>query len=356
MAQGVSCCICYDDAPLGITCAANHATCDDCLEQYVVNKVTDLSKQAGLAAEAETAALARDEGRLAALGGGCFCPLHGQGGCEAARPFPDRDIAAHVSADGFEKYVLGKTLLPVARKVQEVTGCPRARCPLMCLCAEPSRFTCVLWQVMQKKHELSLLFPDARQCGSCGAGPVMLAGCTDLTTHHGQVMSGPRGAQGGQADRPPVDNSCRRCALHPPCTLTAPSLHPPCTLPAPSLHSPCAAPATALHPPRAHPAPSLHSTHPPCTLAVLFFHPPCTRPAPSLHALRYRCGWFVRDISQWPAWDPTAAALGADGQQQASTKLVRDGFALAFLIVVTVALTLTLTRPPSEMRTPTRLR
>ena len=238
MAQGVSCCICYDDAPLGITCAANHATCDDCLEKYVVNKVTDLSKQAGLATEAETAASARNEGRLVALGGGCFCPLHGQGGCEAARPFPDRDIAAHVSADSFEKYVLGKTLLPVARKVQEVTGCPRARCPLMCLCAEPSRFTCVLWQVMQKKHELSLLFPDARQCGSCGAGPVMLAGCTDLTTHHGQVMSGPRGAQGGQADRPPVDNSCRRCTLpslhsiHPPCAVLSMSLHSPCTLPA----------------------------------------------------------------------------------------------------------------------------
>ena len=132
MAEGVSCCICYEDAPLRIMCAANHATCDECFEQYLLNKVEDLSKLSGLAAEAETAASARDEGRLAALGGGCFCPLHGQGGCEAAHPFPDRDIAAHVTAEAFEKYVQGKTLLPVARKVQEVTGCPRARCPLMC--------------------------------------------------------------------------------------------------------------------------------------------------------------------------------------------------------------------------------
>ena len=297
MAQGVSCCICYDDAPLGITCAANHATCDDCLEQYVVNKVTDLSKQAGLAAEAETAALARDEGRLAALGGGCFCPLHGQGGCEAARPFPDRDIAAHVSADGFEKYVLGKTLLPVARKVQEVTGCPRARRPLMCLCAEPSRFTCVLWQVVQKKLELSLLFPDARQCGSCGAGPVMPGPwCTDLTTHHGQVMSGPRGAQGGQADRPPVDNSCRRCALNPPCTLTAPpctlpalSLHSPCTLPALSLRSPCDLPAPSPRPPCALPALHPPSLHPRCIVLSPSLHSPCTLPARPALQVRLVC-------------------------------------------------------------------
>ena len=281
MAEGVSCCICYEDAPLRITCAANHATCDECFEQYLLNKVEDLSKLSGLAAEAETAASARDEGRLAALGGGCFCPLHGQGGCEAAHPFPDRDIAAHVTAEAFEKYVQGKTLLPVARKVQEVTGCPRARCPLMCRGAERSRFTRVLWQVVQKKNELSLLFPDARQCGSCGAGPVMLAGCTDLTTHHGQVMSGgPRGAQGGQADRPPVDNSCRRCAPRRP----EPSLHSPCTFPAPSLRPPCTLPAQSLRPPRTLPAPTLCPPCTPSTLPAPSLHPPCTLPAPSMHA------------------------------------------------------------------------
>ena len=285
MAEGVSCCICYEDAPLRITCAANHATCDECFEQYLLNKVEDLSKLSGLAAEAETAASARDEGRLAALGGGCFCPLHGQGGCEAAHPFPGRDIAAHVTAEAFEKYVQGKTLLPVARKVQEVTGCPRARYPLMCRGAERSRFTCVLWQVVQKKNELSLLFPDARQCGSCGAGPVMLVGCTDLTTHHGQVMSGgPRGAQGGQppggqADRPPVDNSCRRCAPRRP----EPSLHSPCTLPAPSLRTPCTLPAHPLHPSCNLPAPPQHSVHPHSSSPPPSLHPPCTLPTPSLH-------------------------------------------------------------------------
>ena len=71
---------------------------------------------------AATAELAGDEGRLAELGGGCFCPLHGQGGCRAARPFEDREIAGHVSAEAFGKYVQGKALLPTARKVQEVTG------------------------------------------------------------------------------------------------------------------------------------------------------------------------------------------------------------------------------------------
>ena len=195
---------------------------------------------------------------------------------------------------------------------------------------------------MQKKHELSILHPDARQCGRCGAGPVMLAGCEDLTTHHGQVMSGPRGAQG---DRPPVDNSCGRCAprrpepsLHSYCTFPKPSLRPPCALRAQSLRPPCTLPAPSLHPPCTLPAPSLPFQHPPCT--------PC----------RHRCGWFAPHISQWPAWDPTAAALGADGQEQASSKLVCDGFALTFLIVVTVTVTPTLTRQPSGMRTPTRPR
>ena len=106
--------------PRTIMCADNHATCDVCLEKYVVNKAADLGQTSMLAAKAETAALAGDEGRLAELGGGCFCPLNGLGGCKAAGPFEDREIAKHVSADAFEKHVQGKALLPTARKVQEV--------------------------------------------------------------------------------------------------------------------------------------------------------------------------------------------------------------------------------------------
>ena len=73
---------------------------------------------------------------------------------------------------------------------------------------------CALRQVIQKRQELTSLHPGARQCGRCGCGPVTLGGCDDLTTHHGQVIrrfdiTGL--PPDGQADQPPVDNSCPRC-------------------------------------------------------------------------------------------------------------------------------------------------
>ena len=69
----------------------------------------------------------------------------------------------------------GKTLLPAAQRVQTL---------------------------LQKRAEMTSLFPNARQCGRCGFGPVELAGCDDLASHHGQVMSG---------SSVPIDNACRRC-------------------------------------------------------------------------------------------------------------------------------------------------
>ena len=81
----------------------------------------------------------------------------------------------HVSEGAFAQYLSAKTLLPAARKVRDV---------------------------LQKRAELTSLFPNARQCGRCGHGPVELVGCSDLTTHHGEIRPG--------SERP-VDNSCARC-------------------------------------------------------------------------------------------------------------------------------------------------
>ena len=205
------CCICYEDSPKRVTCAANHSTCDSCLETYVVSKARTLAKSNLLAAKADAATIANDEGLLAELGGECFCPLHGHG-CEAARPFSDRDIALHVSEAAFKEYVQAKALLPAANRVK---------------------------QVIDKRQELSMLLPDARQCGRCGCGPVLLDGCGDLTTHHGEIRVS-RATPNGEGGPPPVDNSCRRC------------------------------------------------------------------------------GWFAEDISEWPTWDATAAALGGDDPLQAA--------------------------------------
>ena len=165
-----SCCICLEEMAHTIVCADNHATCEECFETYLVNKTTDLGQTSMLAAKADAAALAGDEGRLAELGGGCFCPLNGLGGCKAAAPFEDREIAKHVSSDAFEKHVQGKALLPAARKVQEVTGCTRSPSPPACRCANASiPRVCALRQVIQKRQELSMLHPGARQCGRCGS-------------------------------------------------------------------------------------------------------------------------------------------------------------------------------------------
>ena len=50
------------------------------------------------------------------------------------------------------------------------------------------------------EQQLHSQFPNARQCGGCGAGPVDHAACYDLTTHHGER----RGAAS-------INNACPRC-------------------------------------------------------------------------------------------------------------------------------------------------
>merc|ERR1719359_2194785 len=81
----------------------------------------------------------------------------------------------HVSREAFDAHVHAKTLQPAARRVQEV---------------------------LQTRTELMSVFPDARQCGHCHYGPIIHEHCGDLTTHHGQVLSG---------SSTPLDNACPRC-------------------------------------------------------------------------------------------------------------------------------------------------
>ena len=38
------------------------------------------------------------------------------------------------------------------------------------------------------EQQLHSQFPNARQCGGCGAGPVDHAACDDLTAHHGWAV------------------------------------------------------------------------------------------------------------------------------------------------------------------------
>ena len=50
--------------------------------------------------------------------------------------------------------------------------------------------------------QLQQLFPYAYQCGRCGTGPVLHAGCDDLQSHNGQVMS---------HETAVTNNACPRC-------------------------------------------------------------------------------------------------------------------------------------------------
>ena len=172
----MSCCICLEECSASVVlCEHGHGTCETCLETYVLTKAEALAKTDLLAAKAEAAVATNDQDKLAELGGACFCPMHNTyGRCEAP-PYDDRTLAASTSKETFAEYVRAKALLPAAQRVQKV---------------------------VQARQEMSVLLPNARQCGRCSFGPVQFHGCDDLTTHHGEVRRG---------DAIPIDNSCRRC-------------------------------------------------------------------------------------------------------------------------------------------------
>ena len=168
-----TCVVCFEDKPANQTvcCAQGHATCDECFEPYLETRLKVPATTNLLASEADAAEVSGNTQRVEVLAGGCHCPLKGHG-CEAG-PFADRTVAMHVGSEMFASYVQSKSLLPAARSVQ---------------------------QILQKRSELTSLLPNARQCGRCGYGPVEPLGCSDLTSHHGEMR---RGATA------PVDNSCR---------------------------------------------------------------------------------------------------------------------------------------------------
>ena len=169
----MNCVVCYEEAPLGLACSSGHVTCDSCLAPYMGEKAAALAKTNLLAAQFDAAESTGDAAKAAALAGACHCPFFGHG-CEAPA-FDDKAVASHTTAEVFAKYLEAKTLLPAARRVQ---------------------------QVLQKRQELRLLVPNARQCGRCSYGPVVPEACSNLASHHGELRR-------GQAV--PVDNSCPRC-------------------------------------------------------------------------------------------------------------------------------------------------
>ena len=150
-------------------CDHDHVTCDECFERYSGECISRLETTNLLASEGEKAEAALDDVRMQELAGQLHCPS-----CKSG-PFSDRQVALHMSNEGFSRYCGARTLLPAARKVKKA---------------------------LEKGAELKALFPHARQCGSCGFGPVEHMACSDLAAHHGELRAG-AGAR--------IDNACPAC-------------------------------------------------------------------------------------------------------------------------------------------------
>jgi hypothetical protein len=172
-----TCVICLEEvkdaAKVAIKCSAGHQTCRSCLQSLIGVKLEKLEATTLLASQAQGAETAGDHLSVEEYSGLCHCPLR-RHGCEST-PFSNASLMMHLDPEVFDQYVQGKMLLPIAKRVQEV---------------------------LQKRNELSVLIPNARQCGRCSFGPVDLTGCSDLAAHHGQQRS--RGSE-------PIDNACARC-------------------------------------------------------------------------------------------------------------------------------------------------
>lgn len=177
-----ACVVCYEElAGSPLCCEAGHGLCGECAGAYVREKISALKTTDLIAAKANVA-MATNDARLAEQLAGCIhCPLGGHG-CNSP-PYDDKTLAVVLSVDDFAELVQAKILLPAARKIQ---------------------------QALQERNELASMLPNARQCGRCCYGPIMLTGCSNLTTHHGERAGMPGGLSGG-GDTAPIDNSCPRC-------------------------------------------------------------------------------------------------------------------------------------------------
>ncbi len=195
-----SCCVCYDDAPTdsGVTCLTGDFTCSECLEQHARTQNPDPVRP--------DFALMRDHGRG---DGSLFCPRHPtafgfrtsegvRGGCDAPA-FSDRLLARHLSESTFKDYLAVKVKCAEQRVFEHAN----------------SQWQRQLHSIQQQlgdrklKLDRSILaeqlkrqFPNAYMCPRCKHGPIDHMACAQLSTHHGQKMSGTKAR---------VNNACPNC-------------------------------------------------------------------------------------------------------------------------------------------------
>jgi len=165
VAEQRNCCICQDDVQLylGILCALDHFTCNDCFEGHVLHQLPRPIQSPDFI---ELARQNRPDGSM-------YCPCRSAGACTASA-FQDFLMATHVQPNTFQDY------LTVKMKVGEHRVFERQN-------AKWSMEFQRIQKEMKEKgvtmdrnllaEQLQRQFPNAYQCGRCGHGPIDHTAC-----------------------------------------------------------------------------------------------------------------------------------------------------------------------------------
>jgi serine/threonine protein kinase len=186
------CVVCYDQSPQGVGCEgpSSHFICSDCAPRQVQTILQQISP----------GAYASDQ-RLEchrAQGGRIKCVLPD---CEAfysetwlARALPDDVFRQYRAAQ--DEVVEQRLFVQLQERFQEDLAAARAEFQSSSRTAQTAQDEAATEEFMRRQY------PNAVQCPTCGAGPVIPENCYDLQAHHGESTRGGR-----------ISNACPSCGF-----------------------------------------------------------------------------------------------------------------------------------------------
>lgn len=180
--QGEVCGICL--APFAVSsgskCDGEHFVCNGCFETFVASELERARNDDELLAEHRS------------RGGRIRCVQHPRGGCTST--FSDDVLARQLPPPLFAEYRAAQDASVEQRMWEE------AQAALQRQAQEYQRAHQAKQDRRVLEEGLRRLMPNARQCGSCGRGPVDHFACGDLQAHHRQ-----------QVGRARINNACQHC-------------------------------------------------------------------------------------------------------------------------------------------------
>ena len=219
-AQTATCVVCFEHFPpeRGVSCREGHFLCgaaapgvpqsvsSSCLSGHVNARGAWLRRVNRLAALAAEAAAAGDTRRAQELGGAIFCPVPS---CSAP-PHTDAVIVRQELQEAeVTRYLEAGRLLPVANEAARVFEQAQATLRAVQDEFEGRANAGAARREARKLLEQQLVshYPNGRQCGGCGFGPVDHDGCRELASHHRQRYGAGRAGAGAS----PINNACPSC-------------------------------------------------------------------------------------------------------------------------------------------------